>query len=140
MLSKPRKKALVDSSYNRYSWNDPSDLPDWFIEDELKHNKPEIPIPAGLISQVHLSSILKEIVVILYYLITYLLNFQIKGKFQDTKAAGTKEIKKVAEARARKRKRALVKLKAAKKKATAMAENSDVTGRAKVKVSVNISV
>jgi hypothetical protein len=85
MLSKPRKKALVDSSYNRYSWNDPNDLPDWFIEDELKHNKPEIPIPAGLISQVHLSNILKEIVVILYYHNIFHLIFRLKESFKTLK-------------------------------------------------------
>jgi hypothetical protein len=51
-----------------------------------------------------------------------LLILQIKNRFQTT---GTKEIKKVAEARMRKRKRAVAKLKAAKKKATTMAENSE---------------
>ena len=48
---------------------------------------------------------------------------------------GTKEIKKVAEARARKKKRAASTLKAAKKSATVMAENSEMSEKQKLKVS-----
>ena len=47
---------------------------------------------------------------------------------------GTKEIKKVAEARARKKKRAASTLKAAKKSATVMAENSEMSEKQKLKV------
>lgn len=46
---------------------------------------------------------------------------------------GTKEIKKVAEARARKKKRAMGKLKAAKRQATALAENADLSEKQKLK-------
>ena len=56
---------------------------------------------------------------------------QIKSRFQKT---GTKEIKKVAEARMRKRKRATLKLKAAKKQATVMAESNEISERQKLKV------
>lgn len=52
MLNTSRKKALIDSSYNRYSWNDSSDLPSWFVEDENRHNKPQVPVPAALVDQV----------------------------------------------------------------------------------------
>lgn len=105
MLRKTRQKALVDASYNRFSWNDPKSLPSWFMDDELRHNKPQLPIPAALVEQ-------------------------IKARFQST---GTKEIKKVAEARMRKRKRAMTKLKNAKRTATAAAENSEMSEREKVK-------
>ena len=47
---------------------------------------------------------------------------------------GTKEIKKVAEARMRKKKRAANTLKAAKKSATMMAENSEMSEKQKLKV------
>ena len=47
---------------------------------------------------------------------------------------GTKEIKKVAEARMRKKKRALSKLKTAKRQATALAENADLSEKQKLKV------
>lgn len=106
MLRKSKQKALVDSSYNRYAWNDDKDLPSWFLDDETRHNKPQLPVPQALLTQ-------------------------IKSKFQHV---GTNDIKKVAEARARKRKRALAKLKAAKKKASAMADNSEMSQRQKVKV------
>ena len=53
MLSNSRKKALVDASYNRYAWGDsPDDLPAWFLEDEMRHNKPIVPVPAALLDQV----------------------------------------------------------------------------------------
>ena len=53
---------------------------------------------------------------------------------------GTKEIKKVAEARARKKKRAASTLKAAKKSATVMAENSEMSEKQKLKVSLSCLV
>ena len=105
MLKNSKKKAIVDSSYNRYSWNDSNDLPAWFQDDEMKHNKPQLPVPKALLDQ-------------------------IKGKFNLT---GTKEIKKVAEARARKRKRAMSQLKAAKKQAAAVADNSELNDKQKVR-------
>jgi len=109
MLTKSKRKAIVDSSYNRYSWNDPDNLPDWFVDDELRHNKPEIPVPAALVNQ-------------------------IKGRFTDV---GSKDIKKVAEARMRKRKRAMTQLKAAKKKAKSMFESNEVSNRQKIKVGLS---
>ena len=105
MLRGSRKKAMVDASYNRYAWNDPKDLPGWFADDEMKHNRPQLPVPNALIQQ-------------------------IKGKFTKT---GTKEIKKVAEARMRKRKRAEIKLKTAKKDAKTAAENPDLSDKMKVR-------
>lgn len=52
MLRKSRKKAFVDASYNRFAWNDPKDLPQWFLDDEMKHNRPQLPIPQPLLDQV----------------------------------------------------------------------------------------
>eukprot|EP00605_Chrysophyceae_sp_TOSAG23-4_P000292 GSChrysophyteH1.ASY1.ANO1.337.1 assembled CDS len=105
MLRRSRRKALVDASYNRFTYNDPDDLPSWFQDDELKHNKPQIPIPPALLEQ-------------------------IKTKFQMT---GTKSIKKVAEAQMRKKKRAQTKLKAAKKQANSLAENKEMSEKEKLK-------
>ena len=42
MLRHSKKKALVDASYNRYAWNDGKDLPSWFQDDEMRHNKPQV--------------------------------------------------------------------------------------------------
>jgi AdoMet-dependent rRNA methyltransferase SPB1 len=106
MLRTSRKKALVDASYNRFAWNDPKELPNWFIDDELRHNRPQLPVPNALLDHV-------------------------KGKFQNS---GTHEIKKVAEARMRKRKRAMSKLKAAKAQAKTCAENPDMSDKQKIRV------
>lgn len=95
MLRKHRAKELVDAAYNRFSWNDDAGLPDWFVDDEKKHYRPQVPLPPALVDQM-------------------------KQKFMSL---ASKPIKKVAEARARKRKRAAQRLSAAKKKATALAAN-----------------
>jgi hypothetical protein len=63
--------------------------------------------------------------------LTFECNEQINSKFTKV---GTKEIKKVAEARMRKRKRAMNKLKAAKRQANALAENSELSEKQKLKV------
>lgn len=105
MLRRSRKKALVDASYNRFTWNDSKDLPSWFVDDERQHNKPQIPIPPALLEQ-------------------------IKSKFQMT---GTKSIKKVEEAKMRKKKFAKSKLAAAKKSANSLAENSEMSEKQKLR-------
>ena len=105
MLRTGRRKALVDASYNRFTWNDPKELPSWFTDDEMKHNKPQIPIPPALLEQ-------------------------IKTKFQMT---GTKSIKKVAEAKMRKKKHASAKLKAAKKQANQLSENNEMSEKEKLR-------
>lgn len=105
MLRRSKEKALVDASYNRYAWNDPDGLPDWFVDDENKHHRPQLPIPPSLLAK------MKETMM----------------------ALSTKPIKKVAEARARKRKRAQSKLAAAKKQAEAVANSSEMSESMKLK-------
>ena len=104
-LRHSRRKALVDASYNRFAWNDPSDLPDWFVDDEAKHYRPQLPIPAALVAKM-------------------------KERYMQL---ATKPIQKVAEARARKNKRARARLAAAKKKAEAVANSSEMTEAMKLK-------
>ena len=105
MLRKSSQKALVDASYNRFAWNDPVDLPDWFQDDEKRHYRPQLPIPEALVRKM-------------------------KEKFI---AISEKPIKKVAEARARKSKRANAALKAAKAKAAAVAKNSEMSEAQKLR-------
>merc|ERR1719183_249537 len=99
MLRRSKEKALVDASYNRFAWNDPADLPEWFVDDEHKHYRPQLPIPEALIAK------MKEKMV----------------------ALSTKPIAKVAEARARKNKRKRDKLAAARRKAQAVANSEDMS-------------
>ena len=105
ILRKSKEKAMVDASYNRYAWNDPQVLPDWFQDDENKHYRPQLPIPPALLEKMH-------------------------AKFLHLAA---KPIAKVAEARARKNKMAKTKLAAAKKKAEAVANSNEMSEAQKLK-------
>lgn len=105
MLRKSKAKALVDASYNRFAWNDPQDLPEWFIDDENRHYRPQLPIPEALLAK------MKE----------------------KQLALSTRPIAKVAEARARKNRKAKLKLSAAKKKAEAVANSSEMSEAMKLK-------
>jgi len=105
ILRKSKEKAMVDASYNRYAWNDPQGLPDWFVDDENKHYRPQLPIPPALLEKMN-------------------------AKIMHLAA---KPIAKVAEARARKSKMAKNKLAAAKKKAEAVANSSEMSEAMKLK-------
>jgi len=105
MLRRSKAKSLVDASYNRYAWNDPVDLPDWFVDEEKKHYRPQLPIPQALIDKMK----------------------------QEQIALSTKPIAKVAEARARKNKRQKAKMLVAKKKAAAVANDSEMSESMKLR-------
>lgn len=105
MLRQSKAKSLVDASYNRFAWNDPEDLPDWFLDDESKNYRPQLPIPPELMAKM-------------------------KEKFMSL---AVRPIQKVAEARARKNRRAQSKLAAAKKKAETVANSSEMSEAMKLK-------
>jgi len=105
MLRRSKAKELVDASYNRFAWNDAGDLPEWFVDDEERHYRPQIPIPKPLMDEM-------------------------KERF---KTLASKPIAKVAEARARKKMRLVQRLKQAKSKASAIVGNPDMTERDKMK-------
>ena len=44
MLRKKERLKILNSSYNRYAFEDDGKVPKWFLEDESKHNKPQKPI------------------------------------------------------------------------------------------------
>jgi AdoMet-dependent rRNA methyltransferase SPB1 len=105
ILRRSKEKALVDASYNRYAWNDPAGLPEWFVDDEKKFYRPQLPIPPALLAK------MKE----------------------KQMALAAKPIAKVAEARARKTRRAHMKLAAAKKQAESIANSSELSESMKLK-------
>ncbi|KAI0652193.1 Spb1 C-terminal domain-containing protein [Trametes meyenii] len=99
------RTELVNDGFNRYSLNSKDDLPSWFLDDESKHYKSNIPIT-------------KEAVAAL------------RAKMR---ALDARPIKKVAEAKARKKFKAAQRLEKALKKAEGVNETSDLTEREKAK-------
>ncbi|KAJ2005688.1 AdoMet-dependent rRNA methyltransferase spb1 [Coemansia thaxteri] len=96
---KTNKHALIDKHFNRYTFNDSRDLPDWFVDDEQQHNKPSLPVT-------------KEAVRMLR---------------EKLKALDARPIKKVAEAKARKKMRAAKRVANVQKKAESVIANDDMT-------------
>lgn len=102
-LGKKSKHDVADEGFNRYSFRDSDNVPEWFKEDEAEHSKINKPIT-------------KEAAM------------AIKEKL---KALNARPIKKVAEAKARKKFRAANKLEKLKKKAGLINDDSDKSERDK---------
>ena len=96
-LGQKTKHDLVNEGFNRYTFRDTENLPDWFIEEEKQHSKINRPIT-------------KEAAL------------AIKEKMR---ALNARPIKKVAEAKARKKMRAVARLEKIKKKAGLINDDSD---------------
>jgi len=99
------RNEVVDKSLNRYIYADDGHLPEWFVDDESKHNKPQVPVTKEMVAQYK----------------------------EDMKAIDARSTKKVAEAKARKKKQYLLKLDKARKKAKSIVANSEIGERDKVK-------
>ncbi|THH10146.1 hypothetical protein EW145_g1531 [Phellinidium pouzarii] len=97
------KTRLINDGFSRYSLNAKDGLPAWFLDDETKHYKVNIPVT-------------KEAVEIL------------RAK---QRALDARPIKKVAEAKARKKFKAVQKLQKAMKKAEGVNESTDMSEREK---------
>jgi AdoMet-dependent rRNA methyltransferase SPB1 len=104
MAGRSGTAALVDAAYNKYCHND-VDLPTWFIEDENKHFRPQMPVTKAMVEE-------------------------IKQQFADL---ANKPIKKVAEARARKRSRAQAKLRKAKTRVAQVMAAPEISDASKLK-------
>lgn len=99
------RTELINEGFNRYSLNAKDGLPSWFLDDESKHYKANIPVT-------------KEAVAAL------------RAKMR---ALDARPIKKVAEAKARKKMKAAQRFEKALKKAEGVNETSDMTEREKAK-------
>ena len=97
------KEDLIDEGFTKHNFVDKNDLPEWFLDDEGKHFKVNIPIT-------------KEAVEAL------------KAK---QRALDARPIKKLAEAKARKKYKAMQRLEKARKKAEGVSENVDISEREK---------
>ncbi|KAJ3210466.1 AdoMet-dependent rRNA methyltransferase spb1 [Dinochytrium kinnereticum] len=105
LLQKGSRRDLIDDAFNRYTFNDPDGVPEWFLSDESRHNKRHLPIT-------------KEAVQIM------------KARMR---ALDARPIKKVAEAKFRQKLKADNRLKKALKKASAVADDEDVPDKQKLR-------
>merc|ERR1712060_409586 len=96
--SKKSRMDLIDAAYNRWTFDADSGLPDWFTEDENKHNKPELPISKELMAQ-------------------------FRAKLREINA---RPIRKVTEAKARKRRRLQKRLEKLRSTAMSLGDMSEV--------------
>merc|ERR1719229_1037740 len=96
---------VIDAAYNRWSFDADPLLPDWFTEDEAKHNRPELPVSKELMAQ-------------------------FRAKLREINA---RPIRKVAEANARKKRRLQKRLEKLRSTAMSLADTPDMSEMAKAK-------
>lgn len=97
------KSELIDEGFNKWAFRDRDQLPEWFLDDETKHDKPLKPISKQA------AQAIKE----------------------KMRALNARPIKKVMEARARKKIKAAQKLERLKKKSELLADDEGMTEREK---------
>ncbi|KAF8501887.1 Spb1 C-terminal domain-containing protein [Gautieria morchelliformis] len=97
------KTQLIDEGFNRYSFNSRDGLPSWFLDDESKHYKTNLPVTKEAVAALRAKQ----------------------------RALDARPIKKVAEAKARKKHRATLRLEKAMKKAEGVNETTDMSEREK---------
>ncbi|KAI8375299.1 Spb1 C-terminal domain-containing protein [Choanephora cucurbitarum] len=96
---------LIDLGFSKEAFRDKDGLPEWFLDEEKKHNKPNLPVTKEAMNQ-------------------------LRAKLR---ALDARPIKKVAEAKARKKFKAAQRLAKAQKKATDIADNPDMSEKEKAK-------
>ncbi|KAK2028533.1 Spb1 domain-containing protein [Colletotrichum zoysiae] len=97
------KHDLVDEGFNKYALKDRDGLPDWFIDDETKHDKPQKPITKAAAAAIR----------------------------EKLRAYNARPIKKVREAKARKKFKAAQRLEKLKKKSDMLANEESMTEKEK---------
>ena len=99
------KTQLINDGFNRYSLNSKEELPAWFLDDEAKHFKSNIPITKEAVDALRAKQ----------------------------RALDARPIKKIAEAKARKKMKAAARFQKAVAKAEGIDQNSDLSEREKAK-------
>ncbi|WFC99938.1 AdoMet-dependent rRNA methyltransferase spb1 [Malassezia yamatoensis] len=97
------KSDLIDQGFSKTNFQDKTDLPQWFLDDEDQHYRTNIPISKEAVDALRAKQ----------------------------RALDARPIKKIAEAKARKKHRAAMRLEKAQKRAEAINENADLTEREK---------
>eukprot|EP00050_Salpingoeca_kvevrii_P007178 m.294326 g.294326 ORF g.294326 m.294326 type:complete len:841 (-) comp12970_c0_seq1:60-2582(-) len=102
MISRKRKRQMIDEAYNRYTRND-AELPAWFADEESYHMQPNQPITKEMAEEIR----------------------------ARTRAIDARPVKRVLEAKGRKRMKLNKKTERAKSTAAAIADNPNLTEREK---------
>lgn len=97
------KTQLIDDGFNKHAFNEKEGLPSWFLDDEMKHFRTNVPVTKEAVEA-------------------------IRAKMR---ALNARPIKKVAEAKARKKMRAFKRIANAQKKAESVLETDDLTEKEK---------
>ena len=97
------KYDVVDEGFNRHAFKDRDGLPEWFVDDETRHDKPQRPITKAA------AAAIKE----------------------KTRALNARPIKKVREAKARKKFKAAQRLEKLRKKSDLLAGDEGMTEKEK---------
>ena len=100
---KMTKADLIDRGFSKNNFTDKGGLPSWFLDDEAKHYKANIPITKEAVQALR----------------------------ERQRALDARPIKKIAEAKARKKLKALQRLEKAQKKAEAVNENEEISEKEK---------
>src|SRR5579862_8231641 len=100
---KRTKHDLIDEGFNKYAFRDKDGLPEWFLDDENKHDKPHRPITAAG------AAAIKE----------------------KLRALNARPIKKVREAKDRKKFKAAQRLEKLRKKSALLNEEEGTTEKEK---------
>lgn len=98
-----KKQDMLDDSFNRYAFGPSHGLPAWFVEEESRHNRPQIPITKEAAAA-------------------------IKEKLRKLEATPSR---KVLEAKGRNKMRAAKRIEALKKKAAVIADSEEIGGKQK---------
>lgn len=102
-VSKNGMQQLISDGFNKRTYNDPMGLPDWFLEDERRHNKINKPISKEAAEHIK----------------------------QQMQAINARPIKKIAEAKGRKKMRALRRIQSLQKKMGQVIDDDDIGGASK---------
>merc|ERR1711990_628985 len=104
VTSKKKKRDYEEMMYDKFAFNDPEGLPDWFTSEEKKHRFRRAP------------EVSKELVAMYK---------------ERQKEANVKTIKKIAEAKARKKRKAAKKMESARKAAEGVLNQEEVSAKEK---------
>lgn len=94
---------VVDDGFNKYTFRDVDGLPEWFLDDEGKHSKPQRPVTAAAAAAIR----------------------------EKLRAINARPIKKVREAKGRKKFKQAQRLEKLKKKSALLAEDESISERDK---------